>query len=80
MTLQELKSVLDNALKAAYERRDKTEAREPNAYHTRFHIEQNIALFQDLHLGVIRTMEQEDKTKKASEGYNCPCPECNPGY
>jgi hypothetical protein len=63
MTLNDLKSVLDNALKAAYERREKIP--KGVAYGDCWAAnEQNIQLLSDLHLGVIRTMEAEAESAR----------------
>jgi hypothetical protein len=62
MILQILKSVLDKALKAAYERRDKIP--KGVAYGECWAAnEQNIQLLQDLHLGVIRVMEEQARAQ-----------------
>jgi hypothetical protein len=76
MTLHDLKSVLDNALKAAYERREKIP--KGVAYGDCWAAnEQNIQLLQDLHLGVIRTMDES--FEEGHFGY-CSCGKpLNPG-
>jgi hypothetical protein len=63
MTLQDLKSVLDNALASAYERRGRIPKGIAYSECWAFN-ESNIALLQDLHLGVIRTMEAEAESAR----------------
>ena len=66
MTLQDLKSVLDKALESAYERREKLP--KGIAYGECWAAnEQNIQLLQDLHLGVVRTLEIEAERKRRPE-------------
>ena len=60
MTLQELKIVLDKAIEAAYKRLEQADPA-PVYLEYRASLRQNINLLQDLHLGVVRTMEAQPK-------------------
>lgn len=63
MTLEDLKAVLDNALEAAYERKRKLQS-DYDYPPTMAQLSQNIALLQDLHLGVVKTIQAQQDAKR----------------